>query len=108
MYILKNNLEDLMVMIKHEGISYLDSDDIYYYYCHVDKNEIERYSNKWYKVICVIEFKNISDHMNIYFVPQPKLELFLKNNPEKLLDIQSTTFEEIQSLLSLHGIILNQ
>lgn len=91
-------------MICHEGISYLDSDDVYYYYCHVEKNEIEKYRNKWYKVKCVITFKNIPDHMNIYFIPQPKLENFLKNNPEKLLDIESTSYEEVKKFLLKHHV----
>ncbi|PAB57854.1 hypothetical protein [Anaeromicrobium sediminis] len=91
-------------MICHEGISYLDSDDVYYYYCHVNKNEIEKYRNKWYKVKCVIRLGNIPDHMNIYFIPQPKLEHFLKNNPEKLLDIQPTSYEEIKELLLKYNV----
>jgi hypothetical protein len=91
-------------MIDHEGISYLDSDDIYYYYCHADKNEIEKYRNNWYKVVCVIEFKNISDHMNTYFVPQTKLEEFLKSNPERLLDIIPTSLAEIKETLGKYDI----
>ncbi len=91
-------------MIDHKGISYLDSDDIYYYYCHVDKNEIEKYKTNWYKVVCVIEFKNISDHMNTYFVPQTKLEEFLKSSPEKLLDIIPTTLAEIEKILNQYDV----
>ena len=86
-------------MISHEGISYLDSDDIYYHFCHVEKNIIENYREKWYKVVCVIEFKNIADHMNTYFVPHPKLEGFLKYNPEKLLDIIPITYDEVLETL---------
>lgn len=79
----------------HEGVSYMDDIDIYYYHCHVDESEIINLKDKWYKISCILYLPNLPIHKNVYFVPNTKLEEFFKFNCERLIDIEPISYEEI-------------
>jgi hypothetical protein len=83
----------------HEGISYIDDLEIYYYHCHSDGSEWELVKNKWYKITCLLKLNGLPLHKNIYFVPQRKLEEFLKYNPETLVDIEPITQSEVEKMI---------
>lgn len=83
----------------HEGISYLEDIDVYYYHCHSDESELSKIKDKWYKITCFLRIKNMPTHKNLYFVPQPRLEDFLKHNPEKLIDIEPISLEEVMDYI---------
>lgn len=84
----------------HEGISYMDDIDVYYYHCHTDGKEIELIKDKWYKITCLLNIPKLPIHKNIYFVPHPRLEEFLRYNPERLIDIEPICYEEVQRIIS--------
>lgn len=84
----------------HTGISYMDDIDVYYYHCHTDESEFEIYKSKWYKVTCILKLPNIPIHKNVYFVPQPRLEEFLRYNPERLVDIETIELNEVNRIIN--------
>ncbi len=81
-------------------ISYLEDIDVYYYHLYGDEAEFKEILDKWYKITCLLKLPNHPVHKNIYFVPQPRLNDFIKHNPEKIIDIESITIEEVMEFIS--------
>lgn len=86
-------------MIRHEGIAYLDSEEVYYHHCHLGQDDERAFSDKWYKVICILRLDKLPNHKNTYYVPNNRLDLFLRNNPEKILHIEPVGEEEVRHII---------
>lgn len=81
------------------NISYLEDIDIYYYHIYEDESVLKDVLDKWYKVTCLLKLPNHPIHKNIYFVPQPRLNDFIKHTPDKLIDIEPITLEEVMKFI---------
>lgn len=86
----------------HEGISYMDDIDVYYFHCHTDGSEFSFLEKKWYKITCILKLPGLPIHKNIYFIPHPRLDEFLKYNPEKLIDIESIDVKDAIEFINTH------
>lgn len=85
--------------MKHEGIGYLDDQDIFYYFCHSSSLDYEAVKNKWYCITCILRIDKLTDHKNKYFVPNNKLDFFLRNNPEQVIDIEEIAKSDIDEII---------
>ncbi|MBA1336471.1 MAG: hypothetical protein HPY66_2906 [Firmicutes bacterium] len=90
-------------MIRHEGIAYLDSEEIYYHHCHLGQDDEKAFTNKWYKVICILRLDKLPNHKNTYYMPNHKLDRFLRNNPEEVLHIEPVDEKEVAGIIGLYS-----
>jgi hypothetical protein len=89
--------------MKHRGVGYLDDQDICYCFCHSDSEDLLAVKDKWYRVVCIMKIDRLNDHKNTYFVPNSKLDYFLRTNPEQVIDIESITIEQINYIIKEHS-----